>query len=98
MFEYCSDPKSLEGLIWLSCYVTTPKHMSFYGSFLVVMGLLALAAPLAMLFGFIGAIASRSSKSLVRFFGKGYLAMIRGIPDIIFFLFYYSHETLCVHS
>ena len=105
MFEYCSDPKSLEGLIWLSCYVTTPKHMSFYGSFLVVMGLLALAAPLAMLFGFIGAIASRSSKSLVRFFGKGYLAMIRGIPDIVFFLFipialdqafeYLRHKILC---
>ena len=105
MFEYCSDPKSLEGLIWLSCYVTTPKHMSFYGSFLVVMGLWALAAPLAMLFGFIGAIASRSSKSLIRFFGKEYLAMIRGIPDIVFFLFipialdqafeYLRHEILC---
>ena len=40
MFSYCADPKTLEGLMWLSCYVTTAKHMSFYSSFLVVMGCL----------------------------------------------------------
>ena len=105
MFEYCADPKSLEGLAWLSCYVTTPKHMSFYGSFFVVICLLALAAPLAMLFGFLGAIASRSSQTLIRVMGKGYLAMIRGIPDIVFFLFipialdqafeFLRHKILC---
>jgi|TARA_E500000075_G_scaffold70450_1_gene63453 polar amino acid transport system permease protein len=105
MFEYCADPKALEGLAWLSCYVTTPKHMSFYSSFLVVMCLLALAAPLAMLFGFLGAIASRSSKNSIRILGKGYLAMIRGIPDIVFFLFipialdqafeFLRHKILC---
>ena len=105
MFEYCADPKALEGLAWLSCYVTTPKHMSFYSSFLVVMCLLALAAPLAMLFGFLGAIASRSSKNSIRILGKGYLAMIRGIPEIVFFLFipialdqafeFLRHKILC---
>ena len=87
MFSYCADPKSLEGLLWLSCYFTTPKHMSFYSSFLVVLLLIFLAAPLAMAFGFAGSIASRSSILLVRYLGKGYLAMIRGIPDIVFFLF-----------
>ena len=85
MFEYCVNPDSLEGFFWLSCYVTTPKHMSFYVYFLVVMFLLALAAPLAMAFGFLGAIASRSSKSFIKIIGKGYLAMIRGIPDIVFY-------------
>ena len=88
MFSYCADPKSLEGLLWLSCYITTPKHMSFYSSFLVVMLLISLAAPLAMAFGFAGSIASRSSILLVRYLGKGYLAMIRGIPDIVFFSVY----------
>ena len=105
MFSYCADPKSLEGLLWLSCYITTPKHMSFYSSFLVVMLLISLAAPLAMAFGFAGSIASRSSILLVRYLGKGYLAMIRGIPDIVFFLFipiafdqafeYLRHKVLC---
>ena len=50
MFSYCVEPKSLEGLMWLSCYITTPKHMSFYTSFLVVLILISLAAPLAMAF------------------------------------------------
>jgi len=105
MFEACADPKSLEGLIWLSCYVTTTKHMSFYGSFLIVLLLISLAAPIAMLFGFLGAIASRSSSFILRFIGKGYLALIRGIPDIVFFLFipialdqafeYLRHKILC---
>jgi polar amino acid transport system permease protein len=105
MFGYCADPKTLEGLMWLSCYVTTPKHMSFYVSFLVVMGLIALAAPLAMGFGFAGAMASRSPVTAFRFMGKGYLAMIRGVPDIVFFLFipialdqafeYLRHQLLC---
>ena len=105
MFEYCANPDSLEGFFWLSCYITTPKHMSFYVSFLVVMFLLALAAPLAMAFGFLGAIASRSSKSFIKIIGKGYLAMIRGIPDIVFFLFipialdqafeFLRHKILC---
>ncbi len=85
MFSYCADPKNLEGLMWLSCYITTTKHMSFYFSFLVVMCLILLAAPLAMAFGFVGAIASRSSTRIFRIVGKGYLAMIRGIPDIVFF-------------
>ena len=105
MFSYCADHNSLEGLLWLSCYITTPKHMSFYSSFLVVMLLISLAAPLAMAFGFAGSIASRSSILLVRYLGKGYLAMIRGIPDIVFFLFipialdqafeYLRHKILC---
>ena len=105
MFGYCADPKTLEGLMWLSCYVTTPKHMSFYVSFLVVMLLIALAAPLAMGFGFAGAMASRSPVTAFRFMGKGYLAMIRGVPDIVFFLFipialdqafeYLRHQLLC---
>ena len=46
-----------------------------------------IGAPLAMAFGFAGAIASRSTIRFLRYIGKGYLAMIRGIPDIVFFLF-----------
>jgi polar amino acid transport system permease protein len=79
--------------------------MSFYVSFLVVMILLIMAAPLAMGFGFAGAVASRSPFIALRLLGKGYLAVIRGIPDIVFFLFipialdqafeYLRHRILC---
>ena len=105
MFSFCADPAAIEGLIWLSCYLTTGKHMAFYLSFFVVLVLLALAAPAAMLFGFVGALASRSRVTIVRFLGQGYINMVRGIPDIAFFLFvpvaldqafeFLRHKTFC---
>lgn len=87
MFASCADPASLEGLNWLACYLTTGKHMAFYVSFLVVIALIALAAPAAMLMGFLGAFAKRSAFLPVHLIGSAYTSMVRGIPDIIFFLF-----------
>lgn len=87
MFAYCADPKSLEGLTWLSCYLTSGTHLLFYSSFLTVLALLAITAPIALLFGFGGAIASRARFAPLRWFGKTYTSMVRGVPDIIFFLF-----------
>jgi len=87
MFAYCTDPSVLSGLTWLSCYLTTGKHMAFYGSFGTVMLLLLITAPAALLLGFGGAIAARSTIPPLRWIGKGYTAMVRGIPDIAFFLF-----------
>ncbi|SLN17037.1 Histidine transport system permease protein HisQ [Pseudoruegeria aquimaris] len=88
MFSYCTDPSTLEGLTWLSCYLTTGKHLSFYASFVTVLVLLAITAPTALLFGFGGATAARSRIAPLRWFGKGYTAIVRGVPDIAFFLFF----------
>ncbi|TKD17703.1 ABC transporter permease subunit [Rhodobacter capsulatus] len=87
MFDICADPKSLEGLAWALCYLTTGKHLLFYGSFFVVLALMLIVAPIALAFGFGGAIAARSSVLPLRLFGKAYTAMVRGVPDIVFFLF-----------
>ncbi|TGD42729.1 ABC transporter permease subunit [Pseudotabrizicola sediminis] len=88
MFEICADPKSLEGLTWLSCYLTSGKHMNMYWAFGTVLLLLAVTAPIAMLFGFFGAMAARSQFFVLRLIGKGYTGMVRGVPDIVFFLFF----------
>ena len=105
MFEFCVEPSQLQGLTWLSCYLTTGKHMAFYTSFGTVLLLLALTAPTALLFGFCGAVASRSAIAPLRWVGRTYVAMVRGIPDIVFFLFvpialdqgfeYIRHKALC---
>jgi len=105
MFEYCSDPSSLDGLAWLACYLTTGVHMNFYASFGTVLLLLAVTAPAALAFGFAGAAASRSRIAPVSWIGKLYTAMVRGIPDIAFFLFFVialdqslewlRHQALC---
>ncbi|MFB2593835.1 ABC transporter permease [Paracoccus sp. p4-l81] len=87
MLSSCADPSALHGLSWLVCYLTTGKHMMFYTSIGVVLALLAVTAPIALAFGFGGAMAARSQIAPLRWFGKGYTAMVRGVPDIIFFLF-----------
>ncbi|UWQ18649.1 ABC transporter permease [Jannaschia sp. M317] len=84
----CTDPGTLEGLNWLVCYLTTGKHMNFYGAFGTVLILLAITAPTALAFGFGGAMAARSDFAPLRWFGKGYIAIVRGVPDIAFFLFF----------
>lgn len=87
MFEYCADPASLSGLDWLACYLTTGKHLDFYRSFGTVIALLVLAVPPIMALGLLGALAKRSSILPVHAVGWGYTTMVRGVPDIVFFLF-----------
>ncbi len=89
----------------MACYLTTGKHMSIYLSVFTVLALLAVTAPVALMFGFGGATAARSSVLPLRWFGKTYIALVRGVPDIAFFLFfvialdqgieYLRHKALC---
>ncbi|WP_412507757.1 ABC transporter permease [Roseovarius sp. SYSU LYC5161] len=88
MFSFCTDPSTLDGLQWLSCYLTTGKHMNFYVSFGTVLLLLAITAPTALAFGFGGAMAARSRIAPLSWLGKAYIALVRGVPDIAFFLFF----------
>lgn len=88
MFEYCANPEALNGAVWLSCYLTTGKHLSFYASFGTVLLLLAITAPIALGFGFGGAAMARSHFFPLRWSGKMYISIVRGVPDIAFFMFF----------
>lgn len=88
MFAYCTDPETLSGLTWLSCYLTTGKHMAIYWAVGTVLLLLAITAPAALLFGFMGAMSARARFAPLSWIGKGYIAIVRGVPDIAFFLFF----------
>ena len=88
MFAYCADPSTIDGLAWLSCYLTTGKHMGLYWAFGTVLLLLAITAPAALAFGFGGAVMARSRIPPVAWIGKGYIALVRGVPDIAYFLFF----------
>ncbi|MFN3936740.1 MAG: ABC transporter permease [Gemmobacter sp.] len=105
MFAFCADPSQLSGWPWMACYLTTSTHFAMYRSVLVVMLLLALVAPLALGLGFMGALAIRSGNPVLRGVGTVYVSMVRGVPDIIFFLFipfaidqgieYLMHQVRC---
>ncbi len=87
MFAFCTDPSTLPQWQWFACYLTTATHMQFYRSFGVVLILLAITAPLALAMGLAGALALRSRIWPVSWLGKGYVNVVRGVPDIVFFLF-----------
>ncbi|MFC7703900.1 ABC transporter permease [Plastorhodobacter daqingensis] len=87
MFTFCADPSLLPDWQWFACYLTSGTHLAFYWSFGVVLLLIALTAPVALLFGFGGALAVRSHVAPLRGIGKTYVAMVRGVPDVVFFLF-----------
>ena len=105
MFATCADPAALDGLAWWACYLTTGKHLNLYGAFGTVFVLLAVTAPTALAFGLGGAMAARSRIAPLSWLGKGYIAIVRGVPDIAFFLFfvialdqaleYVRHRVLC---
>ncbi len=63
-------------------------HWLFYLSFFKVLLLLAITAPVALGFGFLGAMAARSHFPPLAMLGKGYIAIVRGVPDIAFFMFF----------
>ncbi|MGG7645692.1 ABC transporter permease [Rhodovulum sp. YNF3179] len=88
MFSFCTDPDTLDTVRWFACYLTTGKHANLYVSVVIVLVLLALTAPAALMFGFGGAMAARSRIWPVSWIGKGYIAVVRGVPDIAFFLFF----------
>ncbi len=62
--------------------------MNLYWSILTVLALLLVTAPSALAFGFAGATAARSQVFPLRWLGKAYIAIVRGVPDIAFFLFF----------
>ncbi|MCR9113838.1 MAG: ABC transporter permease subunit [Rhodobacteraceae bacterium] len=88
MFSFCTDPETLDTLRWFACYFTTGKHANLYLSVITVLALLAITAPVALAFGFAGAMAARSRVWPVNWIGKGYISVVRGVPDIAFFLFF----------
>lgn len=87
MVAFCADPDVLPQWQWFACYLTSGTHLAFYWSFLVVMLLLVVVAPLALGMGMLGALAVRSRFFPLSWLGKGYVNVVRGVPDIVFFLF-----------
>jgi polar amino acid transport system permease protein len=105
MFEFCTDPTALPDWQWMACYLTTGKHMAFYNAFGTVLLLLAITAPAALALGLAGATAARGRLWPVRAIGRVYISIVRGVPDIAFFLFFVialdqgfewlRHQALC---
>ncbi len=69
-------------------YLTNGKHMAWYASVQYTLIAAVAGAALAVVFGLLGAAAKQSTFFLLRAVGNVYTTMIRGIPDVLFLLFF----------
>ncbi|MFN4056917.1 MAG: ABC transporter permease [Roseinatronobacter sp.] len=87
MFSFCSDPSILPDWQWFACYLTSATHLNYYWAFGVVIVLLLVTAPVALGVGMLGALALRARFAPFNWLGMVYVNIVRGVPDIVFFLF-----------
>lgn len=72
---------------WFS-YLTNGRHLNWYASFQYTVIAALLGGAFAMLFGLGGAALRNSTVGPLRLIGATYTNMVRGIPDVLFFLFF----------
>ncbi len=85
--QWLSLNVSEDAATWFS-YFTNGKHLAWYASVRYTLLAALLGGLLAVVFGVLGAGARRSSFAPIRWIGLVYTTMVRGIPDVLFFLFF----------
>ncbi len=69
-------------------YLTNGKHLTWYASFQFTIIAALLGGALAVVFGLAGATMKSSRFLPVRMAGTVYSGIVRGVPDVLFFLFF----------
>jgi polar amino acid transport system permease protein len=69
-------------------YLTNGKHMAWYASVQYTLIAAFLGAALALFFGLLGAAMKFSKVAPLRWIGNTYTTMVRGVPDVLFLLFF----------
>jgi polar amino acid transport system permease protein len=72
---------------WLS-YLTNGKHLTWYASFQFTIFAAVVGGTLAVVFGLLGASLKSSRFLPLRVIGTIYSSIVRGVPDVLFFLFF----------
>lgn len=72
---------------WAS-YLTNGRHLIWYASFQYTVIAALLGGAFALLFGIAGAAMRNSSIPPLRLAGTIYINMVRGVPDVLFFIFF----------
>ena len=74
-------------LFWLG-YITNGKHLNWYVSVQYTLGAMVLGALIALVIGLLAAAARSNGPLPVRWLAAGYINVVRGVPDVLFFLFF----------
>src|SRR5690606_25781720 len=77
-----------EGVAFWFGYLTNGKHLTWYASVQYTLAAALLGGACALLFGLVGATLRNSRFGPARLLGTVYINMVRGVPDVLFFLFF----------
>lgn len=69
-------------------YLTNGKHMAWYASIRYTLIAAVAGAMLAVIFGLMGAAMKQSRITPLRWMGNFYTTIVRGVPDVLFLLFF----------
>ncbi|PID47145.1 MAG: ABC transporter permease [Proteobacteria bacterium] len=69
-------------------YITNGKHMAWYASLKFTLIAAVAGAFFAIFFGLLGAALKQSKFTPFRWIGTLYVNIVRGVPDVLFFLFF----------
>lgn len=72
---------------WVS-YLTNGRHLNWYASFQYTVIAALLGGAFALVFGIGGATMRNSSLPPLKLLGTIYINMVRGVPDVLFFIFF----------
>lgn len=81
-------PLLSEQTVKLLEYLTNGKHLAWYASFRYTVIAAVAGGLLAVVFGLLGASLKQSKWAPLRWIGNIYTTMVRGIPDVLFLLFF----------
>jgi len=69
-------------------YITNGKHLAWYASVKFTLIAAVASAAIAVLFGLLGAGLKQSSIAPLRLLGNSYTNIVRGVPDVLFIIFF----------
>lgn len=87
MLDWIRDGLGADIAFWAG-YLTNGKHLAWYASFQFTIFAGLAGAALALAFGLGGAALKNSRFFVPRQIGNFYAAIVRGVPDVLFFLFF----------
>lgn len=77
-----------EGVAFWVGYLANGKHLTWYASVQYTLAAALLGGACALLFGLVGATLRNARFGPARLAGTVYINMVRGVPDVLFFLFF----------
>lgn len=86
-------PQGLKDLLgpdltfWIG-YFTNGKHLTWYASVQYTIEAMVFGAAVALLLGLLAAAVQNSGPLLLRWLASAYINVVRGVPDVLFFLFF----------